>query len=144
MSGSGTTFTLTRTLTLPAPRVFAAWTRPELLRRWLSTSAVCDAREGGRFRLESASADGTHVVEGVYRELIPARRIVMTWVYRAPNATEPESETLVTVELRPLDERTTELRLHEAQLSGPALEEKLELAAWNPALDQLQVTMTPA
>jgi uncharacterized protein YndB with AHSA1/START domain len=144
MSVSGTTFTLTRTFSVPAARVFAAWTNQDQLRRWLSTSAVCDAREGGRLRLESSGTDGVHVVEGIYRELVPDRRIVMTWTYRGPNANEPESETLVTVELRALDERTTELRLHEEQSFGPALEEDVELAAWNPAFDALQATMTPA
>jgi uncharacterized protein YndB with AHSA1/START domain len=137
VSSSKTTFVLLRAIAAPIGHVFAAWTDARRLAEWLSTSAESDPREGGRFRLESESSDGVHVVEGIYRELIPNRRLVLTWEYRAPGAAEAESETLVSVELREIDATTTELSLHEEQIRGPALEEDVELAAWGGAFDRL-------
>ena len=51
-----------------------------------TTVAEVDARVGGRYRLETQSADGkVHVTTGVYRELEPGRRLVQTWIYEGPH-----------------------------------------------------------
>ena len=47
------------------------------------------------------TTDGTHVVTGEYRELVPARRIVMSWIYEGPMVPAGKEPTMVTVELRP-------------------------------------------
>jgi len=60
--------------------------------------AELDARVGGRFRIEFGGPRGTeHEVRGVYREVIPDRRLAFTWTW--PRTT-PERESLVTIELR--------------------------------------------
>jgi len=76
--------TLVRTLHAPAGEVFKAWTDPGLIQRWMSspgqgtTRAEVDPRVGGRYRLETRSADGrVHVTTGVYRELEPGRRTTL-------------------------------------------------------------------
>ena len=74
-----------------APRntVFDAWTRPELMSRWLLgppgwTMPVCemDVRVGGKFRWRWRSAGGAEFgFTGVFREVVRPSRLVHTQVY---------------------------------------------------------------
>lgn len=84
MSDAEESVTQIRTLEAPADKVFAAWIDGAQLQRWLAPIAKADGRVAGRFRLEVRTPEGSHVVTGEYRELVPARRIVMTWVYEGP------------------------------------------------------------
>ena len=60
-----TALSLTRVIRAPLEKVFAAWTRPELLRQWWGPGPVTcpeaevDLREGGAYRLANVEADGT-------------------------------------------------------------------------------------
>ena len=72
----------------PPPRVFAALTTPDLLRRWMSAAGremvEChvDLRPGGRFRYVFRSAKGgTFAMSGTFREVLADRRIVHTEAY---------------------------------------------------------------
>jgi hypothetical protein len=60
---------LIRRVAASPEQVFAAWTNAALLQRWLAPKAEADARLGGRFRLEVAKPEGSHIVTGEYREL---------------------------------------------------------------------------
>jgi uncharacterized protein YndB with AHSA1/START domain len=89
-------------------------------------------RVGGRFRILMMDAKGEEFdLTGVYREVVPHRKLVMTWGWR----NQPGHESLVTVILRPSDEGTQlELR-HERYVdmeNQPTHEQ-----GWNGALDQL-------
>jgi uncharacterized protein YndB with AHSA1/START domain len=80
------------TCTFDAPRtlVFGAFTRPDLLRRWLGrpgdemTSCDVDLRAGGGYRYEfrlrpdASGAAATFREVGSFREVDPPRRIVAT------------------------------------------------------------------
>jgi uncharacterized protein YndB with AHSA1/START domain len=76
----------TRDFAVPRERVFAAWTRPELLQRWLYGPeewklAVCeiDLRVGGAARFVWRHADGREMgMAGIYREIAPPERIAFT------------------------------------------------------------------
>jgi len=60
--------------------------------------AELDVRVGGRFRVRFGGADGNeHEVQGVYREVVPNRRLVFTWTW--PRTT-PERASVVSIELR--------------------------------------------
>ena len=95
---------LVRTIKAPPEKVFAAWTEPETLKRWMApgddmTVAVVetDLRAGGRYRIVMRGTNGTeHRVGGVYREIVPGKKLSFTWA----SESSPEIETLVTVELR--------------------------------------------
>ncbi|MGE5277080.1 MAG: SRPBCC family protein [Acidobacteriota bacterium] len=78
---------MTRRFDAPRRLVFDAWTKPELVRRWLLgpdgwSMPVCeiDLRVGGRYRFVwRREKDGTEMgMGGVYREVVVPERIVST------------------------------------------------------------------
>jgi uncharacterized protein YndB with AHSA1/START domain len=80
---------MTRVFNAPRKQVFDAWTRPELVKRWLLgppgwTMPVCeiDLRVGGKYRFEWLSQDGTVMgMGGIYREIVIPERIVNTQLF---------------------------------------------------------------
>jgi uncharacterized protein YndB with AHSA1/START domain len=83
---------MTRVFDAPRGLVFDAFTRPELVRRWLLgpsgwTMPVCeiDLRVGGRYRYVWRKAGVPDMgMGGVYREIVPAQRIVATEAFDNP------------------------------------------------------------
>ncbi len=78
---------MTRVLDAPRSLVFDAFTKPELVKRWLLgpdgwSMPVCeiDLRVGGSYRyVWRHDRDGTEMgMGGVYREIVPPERIVAT------------------------------------------------------------------
>jgi uncharacterized protein YndB with AHSA1/START domain len=111
-----TTLTLVRRIKAPPERVFAAWTRPELLSRWFGphhvmvARAEIDARVGGSFRIEMVEDGGArHQVGGTYTEVEPSRRLAFTWAWLSM----PERQSRVTVEFRALPEGTEVTLVHD-------------------------------
>ena len=86
-------------------KVWRAWTDPQALKRWWGpggpeqVSVVqLDVRVGGRFRIVFGGPQGKdHEVQGIYKEVVPNRKLVFTWTW--PNST-PERESLVTIVFR--------------------------------------------
>lgn len=86
---------MTRVFDAPRSMVFDAWTKPELLKRWLGvrngwTLDVCDIdlRVGGKYRYvwrkggRGGGGGGTEMgMHGVYREIVRPERIVCTEVF---------------------------------------------------------------
>jgi uncharacterized protein YndB with AHSA1/START domain len=73
--------------------------------------AELDVRVGGRFRIVFGGAEGRdHEVQGVYREVVPHRKLVFTWTW--PNST-PERESLVTLEFKAAGRGTVLEFLHQ-------------------------------
>jgi uncharacterized protein YndB with AHSA1/START domain len=95
---------IVRRLDASPEEVWRAWTEPEALKQWMGHSdafsvpiAECELRVGGRYRIVMKAPDGEdHDVSGVYREVVPNRRLVYTWAWKST----PERESLVTVEMR--------------------------------------------
>ena len=84
---------LTRVFDAPRGLVFEAYTKPELLKRWLGVPhdgwslEVCevDLRVGGKCRFVSRGPDGNEMaMSGVYREVVPGERIVTTELFDNP------------------------------------------------------------
>jgi uncharacterized protein YndB with AHSA1/START domain len=103
-SATKPSLTLKRRLNAAPAKVFAAWTDPEKVMRWMGSEGIvgiaaeADPRVGGRYRWVMRSNDGqTHDVSGTYREVVPDRKLVFTWAWKST----PERESLVTVELKP-------------------------------------------
>ena len=110
---------MTRVFDAPRALVFEAWTRPELLQRWLLgppgwSMTVCDVdlRVGGSYRFVwrrdrlpgDAETPHTMGMGGVYREIVAPERIVSTEVF--DDSWYP-GDALNTLELIERDGRTT-------------------------------------
>ena len=105
--------TLHRVINAPVETLYAAWTDPGVLRRWLAPGnavvvrADADLVVGGTFLIEMRGADGRRwLTRGVYREIVPQRRLVHTWRWEGSDV-----ESLVTVEFEPESAGTTRLTL---------------------------------
>jgi uncharacterized protein YndB with AHSA1/START domain len=103
---------MTRVFDAPRQLVFDAWTKPELLQKWLGvrggwTMPVCevDLRVGGAYRFVWRSEKGAEMgVGGVYREVVRPERIVNT--ERFDDAWYP-GEALITHDLEERSGKTT-------------------------------------
>src|SRR6266436_3804077 len=83
---------MTRVFNAPRRLVFDAWTKPELLKRWLGvrggwTFAVCevDLKVGGTYRFVWRGPDGTEMgMGGGYREIAKPERVGSTEKFDDP------------------------------------------------------------
>ena len=83
-------------------KVWRAWTDPQAIAKWWGPGGYdpvsvveVDVRAGGRFRMVFGGPEGReHECAGIYREVVPHRKLVFTWHW--PNTT-PERVTLVTI-----------------------------------------------
>ena len=101
---------ITRGFDAPRHLVYAAWTTPELIRRWwggdrgVVTVAEVDLRVGGTWRYVLRAHGGFEVAfHGAYREIVPNERIVATEIYEGM----PEAEAVTTSTFSERDGRTT-------------------------------------
>ncbi len=99
---------LSRRYPVAPEKVWRAWTQAEALKRWWGPDtrdrvalAELDVRVGGRFRIVFGGPQGKdHEVQGIYREVVPHRRLVFTWTW--PNTT-PERESVITIVFKAVD-----------------------------------------
>ena len=114
---------MTRVFDAPRRLVFDAFTKPELLKRWLTgppgwTLAVCeiDLRVGGEWHMVMRMPDGSdHPFRGVYREIVPNERLVYTECYDVPQIGSPEWLTTVTFDDLHGSTRLTHTILHRSR-----------------------------
>jgi uncharacterized protein YndB with AHSA1/START domain len=107
-----------RSYPVPPQQVWRAWTDPEAIKRWWGPGsearvslAQLDVRAGGRFRIVFGGPEGRdHECAGVYREVVPNRKLAFTWTW--PNST-PERVSLVTILFKPAAGGTDLEFLHE-------------------------------
>jgi len=131
--------TLKRRLNAAPAKVFAAWTDPEQVRHWMGPgeakvlSVESDARVGGRFRWVMQSPNGEiHDVSGVYREVVPDRKLVFTWAW----ITMPERQSLVTVDIKPEGDGSLLTLTHEQFFDETARDR--HQSGWTSALDKME------
>lgn len=107
------TIVVERSFDAPRSKVWDAWTKPELLRRWLLGPEgwildVCDVdlRPGGAFRwVWKRENDGTSMgLSGVYREVEAPARLVNTEVF---DERWYQGDALITLELSESGGRTS-------------------------------------
>ena len=121
-------------------KVWRALTQPESLKQWMGPSdefktpvAEADLRVGGRYRIVMHSPNGeVHEVSGVYREVVPNRKLVYTWAWKST----PERESLVTIELRAAG-KGTELSLKHEKFADEAARDHHN-QGWNGCLARLE------
>jgi uncharacterized protein YndB with AHSA1/START domain len=130
--------TLKRRLHALPAKVYGAWTDSTKISRWFGPEnaevlhAETDVCVGGRFRIVFRGPDGEeHDVGGVYREVLPNEKLVVTWTWR----TTPERESLVTVALKRDGDGTLLTPMHEQSFDEAARDRHGH--GWNGTLDKL-------
>ena len=121
-------------------KVWRAITEPEMLKKWMAPSdafkvpvAEADLRVGGRYHIIMNAPDGqVHDVSGVYREIVPNKKLVYTWAWKST----PERQSVVTIELRAAG-GGTELTLRHEQFFDEEARNHHE-QGWNGCLARLE------
>ena len=121
-------------------KVWRAWTDAEAVKRWWGPGpgepvslAELDVRVGGRFRIVFGGPDGKmHECAGVYREVVPHRKLVFTWHW--PNST-PERVSVVTIIFKEVNGETDLLFKHEQLFDEKARDDHKR--GWSASLDKL-------
>ena len=131
--------TLHRVIDAPVEAVYAAWTDPAMLRRWLAPGnakvvrAVAEVAVGGTFLVEMLATDGKRwLTRGFYKEVVPNRRLVHTWCWEGSDI-----ETLVTVEFEPESADRTRLTLTHSRFAGDEARDQHE-RGWIGCLAKLE------
>lgn len=127
-------------------KVWRAWADPQALSRWFGpgqpdsvTSAQLDVRVGGRYRIAFIAPDGVeHVAAGVYREVVPNRRLVFSWTREGM----PEVDSQVTIELRPVAGGTQLSFVHEQFPDVAARDD--HRGGWLPTFEKLNNYLSKA
>jgi uncharacterized protein YndB with AHSA1/START domain len=128
--------TIVRRIKASPAKIYAAITQPDLMMRWWGPDAgptlraEADVRPGGRLSVVFRLLNGEeHNPTGIYREVIPERKLVFTWDLPG------ERESLVAFLLKPV-EGGTELTLRHEYLPDDATRESHE-QGWRGLLDKL-------
>lgn len=149
-------FVITRVFDAPRELVFRAWTDPLHTARWWGprdfTIPVCelDVRVGGAIRIVMRGPDGLdYPVEGVFREIVPPEKLVMTvrCADHFADVLEPSRDTskppmfemLQTVTFEALGARTKltiTSRFPDAKIRDAALSVGMT-EGWSESLDKL-------
>jgi uncharacterized protein YndB with AHSA1/START domain len=140
---------MTRTFSAPRHLVFEAFTKPDLIRRWLTgppgwSMTVCEfeARVGGSYRYVWRNQDGTEMgMGGVVKELTPPERIVATEKF---DQAWYEGEAIGTIELSELAGQTMlrqTLRYNSRETRDAVLKTPMEQGV-GYGYDQLEALVT--
>jgi uncharacterized protein YndB with AHSA1/START domain len=119
-------------------KVFEAWTTPALMKRWFCPENLkpgvveADVRPGGKFKGSMVGPDETFTATGIYKEIIPGRKLVFTHGWESAE----EAPTLVTVEFLPKDGGTEIILTQEGFADADETEGHRE--GWISTLEHLQ------
>ena len=125
---------LTRVVNAPRSLVFAAWTEPRHLQRWLTgpegwTMPICeiDLRPGGSWRYVYRKASGTEMtLTGTVLEVVPSERLVTTesWGREWPETvntlvlTESEGRTTIALTITYVSRQARDAALDTGAMDG--------------------------
>ena len=109
-----------RVITIAASpeHVFAFFTDPARMRRWIGTEVDLEPWPGGLFRVVP---NGVDVIVGKYLEVVPSSRVVFTWGFEGSGQALPAGGSIVEVTLRPVD-GGTDVRLVHRKLPDDLVE----------------------
>jgi uncharacterized protein YndB with AHSA1/START domain len=132
--------TLQRHYPVAPEKVWRAWTDAEAVKRWWGPGpgepvslAELDVRVGGRFRIVFGGPDGKmHECAGVYKEVVPNRKLVFTWHW--PNTT-PERVSVVTIIFQAVEKGTELVFKHEQLFDEKARDDHKR--GWTSVLEKL-------
>ena len=120
------------TIDADAATVFAFFTDPERLMRWIGVTAELEPRPGGTMLVEVIPAA---VARGEFKEVVPVSRLAYTWGWEGREKVPPGS-SLIEVDLTPRNGSTIVRFTH----SGlPPEEVPAHRDGWNHYLDRLVI-----
>ena len=131
---------IVRTFDAPPSLVFELWSSAEHMKRWMGPEnftcpeAAIDFRVGGSYRVLIQSAThGENWFGGVYREIVPDKRLVFTftWDNDGPSA---GVETLVTITFEERDGKTVQT-FHQAPFISVERRDA-HIGGWSGAFDK--------
>lgn len=71
--------------------LFSFFTDPDKLIRWMGRHVLLEPSIGGKYRID---INGSDIVMGEYKEIVPNERIVMTWGWEKSKFVPPGSSTV--------------------------------------------------
>ena len=86
-----------------AATVFAFFTDPQRLIRWMGVSAELDPRPGGIFLVD---VNPGWVARGEFTEVVPVTRLAYTWGWEGNNHFVMPGSSLIEIDLMPLNGHT--------------------------------------
>ena len=116
--------------------VFAFFTDPQKLVRWIGVAATLDPRPGGMCRIAMA---GPAVMHGEFVEVVPSSRVVVTWGWEEKLFNVPPASTLVEVALA-AERGGTRVRLTHSRLPDAARD--FHRAGWDYFIPRLVMVAT--
>ena len=138
-----TDLTISRVIRAPREEVFAAWTDPEILKRWWGPGPVScpeaqvDLREGGAYRLANLETDGSIIwISGRFELVRRPEELVYTWKL----SILPTESTLVRVLFLSHPEGTELVLTHERFAVEAARD--MHLDGWTGCIDKLAALLT--
>jgi uncharacterized protein YndB with AHSA1/START domain len=100
--------------------VFAYWTDPAKMARWMGRQITLDPRPGGEFRVDY---NGSDIARGTFLEVDPPVRLVLTWGWEAAGDPTPPGASVVEITLvADGDGDGTILRLRHSGLPAEAVQ----------------------
>jgi uncharacterized protein YndB with AHSA1/START domain len=130
--------TIKRRFNASPEKIYAAWTDPAKLSKWFGCAgatvidASLDVRVGGSYTITVRKENGEEPrVGGVYRDVIPNRKLVFTW---APDW-RLQAESLVTVLITPADSGSYLTLIHEKFVDEETRD--ATESGWDSCLDRL-------
>ncbi len=130
--------TIKRRFNAAPEKVYAAWTDPEKMKRWMGPGQVfakhteSDPRVGGRYTIQMIVPNDEYNVSGVYREVVPNEKLVFTWAWKST----PDRESLVTLTFKDDNGGTLMTLLHEQFFDADARDR--HNAGWTSTMEKLK------
>jgi len=137
----GFTLQLMKMLAASPADVFELLSEADQVMRWFgphgytATHVDLDLRVDGTYRITMRPSEGADFhIGGAFTQIVPAERLVFTFVYEEPGP--DDVETMVTLTLREPADGSTELALDQ---SGFATEDRRELhrQGWSDSFERL-------
>lgn len=136
---------ITRTLDATRARVLDAWTNPNSNSGWWGPKDFTllfhesNLKPGGWWRIGIRRRGETYVSGGIYREIVPPERLVMTNSWEGPEG-NASPETLVTLTLTEHGSKTR-MVFEQTGFADTATRDS-HFESWTEALDALDAALT--
>jgi glutathione S-transferase len=135
------TLIIERVVKASPEKVFKAWTDPTILVKWWGPEGFetpeceMDVRAGGAWRTTMISPKGEgHTVSGIYREISPPERLVMSWGWEQDG--ERGYETIIEVTFEPTG-LGTKMRLVQSVFESQNARD-MHSQGWNSTFNDLE------